>query len=80
MLDQQAAMPKTFDQKARRPGLVVGRLGTLRGCDLSAKAREFLPQAPRNDDRSLASLIWDITGGHFAGHLEWVRDLAGRAA
>ena len=23
--------------------------------------------------------IWDTTGGHFTEHLEWMRDLAGRA-
>ncbi len=59
---------------------LVGHLRTLRDADLAAKAREFFPQAPRNDDRSLVSLIWDNTGGHFTEHLEWMRDLVGRAA
>jgi hypothetical protein len=59
---------------------LIAHLGTLRDADLNAKAREFFPQAPRNDDRSLASLIWDITGRHFTEHLEWMRDLVGRAA
>jgi hypothetical protein len=61
-------------------GQLVGHLRTLRDADLNAKAREFFPQAPRNDDRSLTSLIWDNTGRHFTEHLEWVRDLLGRAA
>jgi hypothetical protein len=53
---------------------------TLRDADLNAKARELFPQAPRNDERTLISLIWANTGGHFAEHLEWMRDLVGRAA
>jgi hypothetical protein len=59
---------------------LMGHLGALRDADLNAKAREFFPQLPRNDDRLLASLIWDVTGGHFAEHLEWMHDLVGRAA
>jgi hypothetical protein len=59
---------------------LVGHLRTLRDADLNANAREFFPQAPGNDDRSLASLIWDNTGGHFTEHLEWMRDIVGRAA
>lgn len=59
---------------------LVGHLRTLRDADLNAKAREFFPQVPRDDDRLLASLIWDTTGGHFTEHLEWMRDLVGRAA
>jgi hypothetical protein len=59
---------------------LMGHLGTLRDADLNAKAGEFFPQAPRNDDRALTSLIWDNTGGHFSEHLEWMRDLVGRAA
>ena len=59
---------------------LMGHLRTLRDADLNAKAREFFPQAPRNDDRPLTSLIWDNTGGHFTEHLEWMRDLVGRAA
>jgi len=58
---------------------LMGHLRTLRDADLNAKAREFFPQAPRNDDRRLASLLWDNTGRHFTEHLEWMRDLAGRA-
>jgi hypothetical protein len=58
---------------------LMGHLRTLRDADLNAKAREFFPQAPRNDDRSLASLIWDNTGRHFTEHQEWMRDLVGRA-
>ena len=59
---------------------LVGYLRALGDADLDAKAREFFPQAPKNENRSLASLLWDNTGGHFAEHLEWMRDLAGRAA
>jgi DNA-binding transcriptional ArsR family regulator len=59
---------------------LMGHLRTLRDADLNTKAREFFPQAPRNDDRALASLIWDNTGRHFTEHLEWMRDLVGRAA
>jgi len=59
---------------------LMGHLRTLRDADLNAKAREFFPQAPANDDRPLTSLIWDNTGGHFTAHLEWMRDLAGTAA
>jgi len=59
---------------------LMGHLRTLRDADLNAKAREFFPQAPRNDDRLLASLLWDTTGRHFSEHLEWMRDLVGRAA
>jgi hypothetical protein len=58
---------------------LMGHLGTLRDADLEAKASEFFPQAPRNDDRALASLIWANTGGHFTEHLDWMRDLIGRA-
>jgi hypothetical protein len=61
-------------------GQLMGYLRALCDADIGAKVREFFPQAPRNDERSLASLIWDITGGHFAEHLEWMRDLAGRTA
>ena len=61
-------------------GRLMGHLRTLRDADLNAKAREFFPQAPRNDDRLLTSLIWDNTGGHFTEHLDWMRDLVGRAA
>ena len=57
----------------------MGHLRTLRDADLNAKAREFFPQAPRNDDRPLTSLIWDNTGRHSTEHLEWVRYLVGRA-
>lgn len=56
---------------------LMGHLSTLSDADLKAKARQFFPQAPGNDDRSLASLLWDNTGGHFAEHLEWMRDLVG---
>lgn len=49
---------------------LMGYVSTLRDADLNAKAREFFPQLPGNDDRLLASLIWDVTGGHFAEHLE----------
>ena len=59
---------------------LMGHLRTLSDAELNATAREFFPQAPRNDDRRLASLIWDITGGHFTEHLQWIRDLVGRAA
>jgi hypothetical protein len=59
---------------------LMGHLRTLRDADLNAKAREFFPQAPRNDDRSLTSLIWDNTGGHFTEHLAWMGDLVERAA
>ncbi len=59
---------------------LMGHLSTLRDADLEAKAREFFPQAPRNDERLLAALIWANTGGHFAEHLAWMRDLVGRAA
>jgi DNA-binding transcriptional ArsR family regulator len=59
---------------------LMGHLRTLRDADLHAKAREFFPQAPGNEDRALASLIWDNTGRHFSEHLEWMRDLVGRAA
>jgi hypothetical protein len=58
---------------------LVGHLTTLRDSDLDAKAREFFPQAPRDDDRLLTSLIWDNTGRHFTEHLAWMRDLVGRA-
>jgi hypothetical protein len=58
---------------------LMGHLRTLRDADLNAKACEFFPQAPGNDDRLLASLIWDITGRHFTEHLQWMRDLVGRA-
>jgi hypothetical protein len=61
-------------------GQLMGYLRTLRDADLNSKVREFFPQAPRDDDRSLASLIWDNTGGHFTEHLEWMRDLVGRVA
>ena len=54
---------------------LIGHLRTLRDADLNAKAREFFPQAPANDDRPLASLIWDNTGGHFTEHLQWMHDL-----
>ena len=59
---------------------LMAHLRTLRDADLNAKAREFFPQAPRNDDRRLASLLWDNTGGHFIEHLEWMRDLVGGAS
>ena len=59
---------------------LMGHLRILRDADLNAKAREFFPQAPRNDERSLIALIWDNTGGHFTAHLEWMCDLVGRAA
>ena len=59
---------------------LMGHLRTLRDADLDAKAREFFPQAPGNDDRPLTSLIWDNTGGHFTEHLAGMRDLVGRAA
>jgi hypothetical protein len=59
---------------------LMGHLKTLRDADLNAKAREFFPQAPANDDRALASLICDITGRHFTEHLEWMRDLVGGVA
>jgi hypothetical protein len=59
---------------------LMDHLRTLRDADLHAKAREFFPQAPANDDRPLASLIWDNTGGHFAEHLKWMADLVERAA
>ena len=58
---------------------LMGHLRTLRDAGLNTKAREFFPQAPSNDERPLASLIWDNTGRHFAEHLEWMRDLVGRA-
>jgi len=58
----------------------MGHLRTLRDADLNAKARAYFPQAPRNDDRLLTSLIWDNTGRHFTEHLEWMRDLVGGAA
>lgn len=57
---------------------LMGHLRTLRDADLNTKAREFFPQAPGNDERLLASLIWDNTGRHFTEHLEWMRDLAGK--
>ncbi len=59
---------------------LMGHLRTLQDADLNAKVREFFPQAPRNDDRALASLIWDNAGGHFTQHLDWVRTLVARAA
>jgi len=59
---------------------IVGHLGTLHDADLNANAREFFPQTPRNDDRPLASLIWDSTGRHFTEHLERIRDLGGSPA
>jgi hypothetical protein len=59
---------------------LMGYLRTLRDADLNAKARQFFPQAPRKDDRSLRSLIWDVTVGHFTEHLDWMRDLAAGAA
>jgi len=59
---------------------LMGYLRTLRDADLDAEAREFFPQAPRNEDRALTTLIWDNTGRHFTEHLEWMRDLVRRAA
>jgi len=59
---------------------LMGHLQTLSAAELNAKACDFFPQAPRNDDRPLASLIWANTGGHYTEHLEWMRDLVGRAA
>jgi hypothetical protein len=58
---------------------LMGHLSTLRDADLTAKVRQFFPQMPANEERSLRSLIWDVTGGHFAEHLDWMRDLVGRA-
>jgi hypothetical protein len=59
-------------------GRLMGHLRTLRDADLNTKAREFFPQLPGNDERLLASLIWDNTGRHFTEHLEWMRNLAGK--
>jgi len=65
-------------EAAHRP--LMGHLAALRDADLNAKAREFFPQLPRNDDRLLTSLIWANTGRHFTEHLEWMRALVERAA
>ena len=59
---------------------LMGQLRTLGNADLNEKARELFPQAPRNDERPLASLVWDNTGRHFIEHLEWLHALVGRAA
>ncbi len=59
---------------------LMGHVRTLRDADLNVKAREFFPQAPRNDDRPLIALIWDNTGGHFTEHLGWMHDLVKGAA
>ena len=59
---------------------LVADLRTLHDADLTTKAREFFPEVPANDDRPLAALIWDNTAGHFAEHLDWMRDLVGRPA
>ena len=61
-------------------GQLMGHLRALRDADLNSKVRKFLPRAPRDDDRSLASFIWDNTSRHFTEHLEWMRDLVGRVA
>lgn len=70
-----AALQETIRDLQRAHRQLVGHLRTLRDADLNAKAREFFPQAPGNDDRPLSSLIWDNTGGHFTEHLEWMRAL-----
>jgi len=59
---------------------LMAALAGLGEADLEAKVCEFFPQAPRKDGRSLARIVWDISGGHFADHLAWMRELVSGAA
>lgn len=74
------ALPEAILKLEAAHKQLMGHLRTLRDADLNAKACEFFPQAPRNDDRLLSSLIWANTGGHFTEHLAWMRVLVGEAA
>jgi hypothetical protein len=59
---------------------LMARLSALSDADLMSTVRDTFPSAPRTDERPLASLIWDNTGGHFVEHLEWMRELASKSA
>lgn len=47
---------------------------------LQTTVSDFFRLAPRGDDRTMATFIFDNTAGHYLEHLQWMKDLIGRAA
>jgi len=59
---------------------LMARVSALSETDLKTTVRDFFPQAPRTDDRTMMTFLYDNTADHFTEHLEWMVDLTGRAA
>jgi Protein of unknown function (DUF1706) len=60
-------------------GLMVNAR-SLTEANLQTTVSDFFPQAPRGDDRTMATFIIDNTADHYLEHLQWMKDLADRAA
>jgi len=59
---------------------LMTRVTALSEADLKTTVRDYFPQAPRTDDRPMMTFIYDNTADHFIEHLQWMRELLGRAA
>jgi hypothetical protein len=60
-------------------GLMVNAR-SLTEANLQTTVSDFFPQAPRGDDRTMATFILDNTASHYLEHLQWMKDLVDRAA
>ena len=60
-------------------GLMVNAR-SLTEANLQTTVSDFFPLAPRGDDRTMATFIFDNTADHYLEHLQWMKDLVDRAA
>lgn len=59
---------------------LMAEVRALSNAQLATTVRDFFPQAPREDDRTMIDFIYWNTGDHFKEHLPWMRGLTTGAA
>lgn len=58
---------------------LMAEVQALSDAQLRTAVRDFFPQAPREDDRTMIDFIFWNTADHFKEHLPWMRRLRTRA-
>jgi hypothetical protein len=59
---------------------LMAEVRALSNVQLATTVRDFFPQAPREDDRTMGAFIYWNTADHFKEHLPWMKNLTTSAA
>lgn len=57
---------------------LIAHARSLTLANLQTSVSDFFTLAPRGDDRTMATFVYDNTAQHYVEHLQWMKDLASR--